>query len=91
MSDADDPAILTKYATQAAREVAERVEREVIGAWRSGYDFVFVVTDRDNPRRMLFHPTNHPEFPSTPSLRVERYDLRDVSAEDVQAIRNGEL
>ena len=75
---------ITKYAAKQARAVAARREKELLGAWRTGHDFLYVVTDRDNPNRMLFHPSDYPKFPHGPDVRVERFDLRDLTAEQVR-------
>lgn len=76
--------IVTEYAAKQARAVAARTEKELLGAWRTGHDFLYVVTDRNNPNRMLFHPSDYPKFPHGPDVIVERYDLRGVTAEQVR-------
>lgn len=75
---------ITEYAVKQARAVEARKEKELLGAWRTGYKFLYVVTDRDNPNRLLFHPSDYPKFPHGPDVIVKRYDLRDVTAEQVR-------
>lgn len=82
--------ITTEYAVKKAQAVAARTEKELLGAWRTGHDFLYVVTDRDNPNWMLFHPSDWPKFPHGPDVRVKRYDLRDVTTEQLRELQQRE-
>jgi len=80
-------------------EMHQQLERELLGAWRAGYDYVHVYSDTLTTRgstpphktfrlRQYVLPTNS-ERPPTPHGRqyAYTYDLRNVSAFTVEQIQ----
>lgn len=79
----------------------ERLERELIGAWMAGYDYLDVAQDHHHastqaggtvmqPMRYAFIPRTDPA-PDAPVItenyRVERYDLRVLDRETADHYR----
>jgi hypothetical protein len=82
-----DVSILEDVEGQLAERAMERFEREVLGAWMAGYDYLYTVhTGGLDP--LLFIPSDSTEPPYDPGLNtVERYDLRWLFPQDVQEVR----
>ena len=97
VAEATQRAALDMSSTrELTRRVMERLERELEGAWRAGFDFLYVVTHNeivgwDDPSREAFTvkqsyiPSNRPDrHPPNPMDVMKRYDLRNVSYAEIQ-------
>lgn len=90
----DTPDLLTTAVESAAESIADRLDYELRAAWRAGYDYLDVIHD---PYTALHHPDDafrigmyvwphsNPEQDWPPRYRVERYDLRTVTSEEMRA------
>lgn len=80
--------ISTDAIRAANKTVAERIERECVAAWRAGYDFLYIIQHRgvEYPPKMAFIPSNRKRWPHDSTFRVERYDLRIVTIEEVKVL-----
>jgi len=85
-------------ATEVAESMAERLEYELLAAWRMDYDYCYVWTkhgtedcgtDRLNLTvKMGILPSNDPDWSPGMSIGVaERHDLRSLTREQVREIR----
>lgn len=85
---------------QTAEDMAERLEKELIGAWRAGYDYLYVAPDigpmEHNNRtattltvqyRVL--PSNHELEHNPLDVSMTRYDLTELTVEEYQRVKNG--
>jgi len=87
---------LTMTATVKAQEqMAERLEKELIGAWRAGYDYLYVAPDITSQREPTHDkselvmsvsykvlPCNHELSHNPFETQMERYDLKDLTVVD---------
>jgi len=100
--------VLTDVATPTSDRLAtafsERLEGEVLAAWRMDYDFLYVChharvprgsgTERGNASfsySMTVIPSNSkrpPDVRETAMDTAEEYDLRDVTCEQIQEVRD---
>lgn len=89
--DASYESELHSILSELAEGPMRRLERECFGAWRAGYDFLYVVTGYDASPRMGLHigyiPSNRETYPHPPDVRVERYDLRGITREEIEEAR----
>ena len=88
----DNKLSLTATA-EVAEGVAKRLEKELIGAWRAGYDYLYVapdITHREPQDRSELSvnitykvlPLNH-ELQHNPfDVPMERYDLDSLTTEE---------
>jgi len=87
--------VLTEAVEGAGRAFQERLEWELRGAWRAGYDWLHVyepiqelarVAPGDFSVTFRILPSHSKTRPSPDELRyLHSYDLRDVSAAEVRA------
>ena len=86
----------TGVIEQAVREITERLEYELRGAWRVGYDYVHIYDEPPSPPesgsfalRQYVLPTDLERPPRPPELIYRyTYDLNSVSDEEIrEAIR----
>jgi len=98
VTDADE--LMTEAVASMTKAVIGRLELELHGAWRAGYNFLYVVTDRgtlspsaargsfstdDAGVSKVYIPSQSPRLrPPDQSVKVERYDLRDVTRAEVE-------
>lgn len=75
---------------QAVQQYRERLEKELLGAWRAGYDYVHVYRVPQDPTEMptfsrYLFPTDS-QHPPTVSDRIycHTYDLSDISRADIE-------
>jgi len=101
---ADQPDIdtLAREATRTAtRALAERLEYELRGAWRAGYDYLHVYDDHGEPTptaseyftvRQYVLPSTRAEPPMPSDRRyLYTYDIGSVPDDEIRAaIREGE-
>lgn len=72
----DETLIETAFHEMMAVEMVAR-ETEIYGAWRAGYDFLYVLSSFDMMEMTLdFIPSNNSKE-KFQGKRVERYDLRE--------------
>lgn len=71
------------------KQQAKLLDRHLKGAWMAGFDYLYVLTDRDYPLEVNFIPTNVKldgiEKRPNPNQVVERYDLHNLSVEEYTA------
>jgi hypothetical protein len=80
---------LEDVGDRIAKRVMEQFEREVLGAWMAGYDYLYTV-DPGGVEPVLYIPSDSTEPPLDPKLNtVERYDLRWLFPQDVRQLRSG--
>ena len=85
--------IVTDAADRAAKAFAERIEQELRGAWRAGYDYVHVYDELPSGEpgetftlRQYVLPSNGEQPPRPPELQYRHtYDLTSVSDAEIRA------
>lgn len=74
-------------------ELNERIEMEVRGAYRAGFDYLYVGWPQRvklvGPVDVLYYPSNRPD-PSFPDeYRIDRYALHDISSDEFRSAVHG--
>ncbi len=99
--DVHDTGFVWDSVERATRATMQRLEYELLAAWRMGYDFCYVWTDHQSVRgssgtvrfnpSMGVLPSNDPDWqPGMGIGAAERYDLRELSRKQVRAVRNSD-
>jgi len=95
-----DGGVISEMAEQAARATQEQLEKELIGAWRAGYDWLhlykelpgaFVHKPLSESVTLTYRvlPTDSPRPPRPDELHyIRSYDLRDVERPMVELARH---
>jgi len=102
MSATDGEDALTDAMRRASRRLAERLDRELVGAWRASYDALVVLheppqagLDPDSETFSLgrygYVPTDHPETTvaaSPDGMSAQVYDLTSRPASASRSVRS---
>ena len=93
------PTLDTDAVGAATESMMERLDYELLAAWRMGYDYAYIWTkhqtkDWDGDWLDSFEveigvlPSNDPDWhPSRELGVVEQYDLRELTREQVRAVK----
>lgn len=77
---------MTHITTVARRHIAEKhtefVEKQILAAWRAGYDFLYVTAYSEEPRRGAYFPSNRDIDMEKELFYRRQYDLRDLTIDD---------
>lgn len=101
LSEVTQDAVLRTSATEElTRQLVDRLEYELEGAWRAGFDFLYVVTYNDIAGyddsdfeaftvKRSYIPSNNPDRrPPEPMATMERYDLRGVTTAEIREAKH---
>jgi len=101
MSKNDSTDLCHEKPLEAARAIDDRLETELLGAWRAGYNWLHVYQPLETANAagaqdltetitlgLIVYPTHHkraPEAVPTEYRYVQSYDLRSVSTTEMRA------
>lgn len=88
-----------KATVKAQENIAERLEREVIAAWRAGYDYLYVAPDIEpttTDSRIEINmsvsykvlPTEHQLNHNPFDVSMEELDLTELTVEKIQEFKS---
>lgn len=86
-----DTAMVRDGLEEYTRALMARQEKELRGAWRAGYDYLYKISLWSEPHKRSFVPSDREKWPHSSEFKVERWDIAAVDDETIkQALAQSE-